>query len=105
MTAEHANEYRFGALAAIVAGALWLANTGATSAAARLDIMLPLKRTVYQTNERIDLALVRSSTNAPLPAADLSLTVTGDNGAKLTFTFPMKAVAQDVKARPGPQNL
>jgi hypothetical protein len=55
------------------------------------QILLPLGRSAYQTNERIDLAVVRSSSEA-LAAGDLALTLTGTDGSKLAFTFPVKAV-------------
>jgi len=67
--------------------------------AATLKILLPLERTAYQTNEVIDLAVVRGDA-AALPAGELVLTVSGSSGSKLTFTFPAAAVAlQDKDAR------
>jgi hypothetical protein len=62
--------------------------------AAEVKIVLPLARKVYQTNERIDLSVVRSAKEA-LPAGDLVLTLRGADGSKLSFTFPVK------KAEPG----
>ncbi len=59
--------------------------------AAKLAVLLPLNRVAYQTNEQIDLAIVRSDTRA-LAAGNLLLTLTGDDGSKLIFTFPVKAV-------------
>ncbi|MGB2821286.1 MAG: PQQ-binding-like beta-propeller repeat protein [Phycisphaerae bacterium] len=59
--------------------------------AATLDLQLPLGRSAYQTNEVIDLAILRSS-SAALPAGELKLTVTGSDGSVLRFVFPVKAV-------------
>jgi len=60
--------------------------------AAQVLIDLPLHRSAYQTNEFIHLAIVRSDT-AALSAGDLNLTLTGEDGSSLKFTFPIKAVA------------
>ncbi len=60
--------------------------------AAEPQITFPLGRTVYQTNETIDLAIVRGDKQA-LAAGDLVLTVSGGDGSKLEFTFPVKAAA------------
>ncbi len=57
-----------------------------------LVILQPLGRTAYQTNEWIDLSVVRRSSQA-LSAGDLVLTVEGDDGSKLSFTFAVPAVA------------
>ena len=57
-----------------------------------LAILQPLARTAYQTNEWIDLSVVRQSPQA-LPAGNLALTVAGDDGSKLRFTFALPAVA------------
>src|SRR5262249_47311578 len=54
-------------------------------------LLLPLVRTAYQTNERIDLAVVRIS-NKAIPAGRLDLTLTGADGGKLSFSFPVRAV-------------
>jgi hypothetical protein len=59
--------------------------------AVRLKILLPLGRKAYQPNERIDLAVVRSSAKG-LPASDLKLSVRGAGGSHMTFTFPLKEV-------------
>jgi hypothetical protein len=64
-------------------------GAGAGARAAELKILLPLQRTAYQTNERIDLAVVRSD-KAALPAGDLLLSVKGEDGSMLAFTFPVK---------------
>ena len=60
--------------------------------AAQLQLLLPLGRTAYQTNETIDISVVRSDTQT-LPAGELTMTVTGDTSGKLAFTFPLAAVA------------
>ena len=62
-----------------------------TVSSAELTLVLPLNRTAYQTNEIIDLAVVRSDANA-LAAGDLVLTLSGADGSQLTFRFPVKAV-------------
>lgn len=62
------------------------------SRAAELRLLWPLARTCYQTNEWIDLAVVRSGT-AALPAGALSLTLTGADGSRLSANFPVAAVA------------
>jgi len=75
--------------AAILAGA-------AQAHAADLKLLLPLGRTAYQTNEAIDVALVRSSAE-PLAAGNLVLSLTGADGSKMSFTFPVAAVAVEGK--------
>jgi hypothetical protein len=62
------------------------------SAQAELQILLPLARQAYQTNETIDVSVVRSGA-AALPAGDLVLTVVGESGSRASFTFPLPAVA------------
>jgi hypothetical protein len=80
------------AIAAVV-----LAGLAERAAAADVQILWPLKRTVYQTNERIDLAVVRSDGKG-LTAGDLVLKVRGEDGSELSFTFPVKGV--DAAKRP-----
>ncbi len=78
--------------------ALALASAALHAAAAtRLELLLPLKRTVYQTNEQIDLAVLRVASDAALAADVLQLEAVGDNGSRLTFTFPLAAVPPDAK--------
>lgn len=60
--------------------------------AAQLQLLLPMERTSYQTNEQIDLALVRNDAQA-LPAEVMKLTVSGADGSQIIFDFPMAAVA------------
>ena len=70
-----------------------------------MKIVLPLGRTAYQTNERIEIAVTRSAPQA-LTAGELLLTLTGipgksdgavpgavgANGSLMTFKFPEAAV-------------
>jgi hypothetical protein len=62
----------------------------AAGARADVKIVLPLQRTAYQTNERIDVDVVRGDAK-PLAAGDLVLKVRGTDGSALAFTFPVKA--------------
>lgn len=59
---------------------------------AKTELVLPLGRTAYQTNEDIHLAVVRSAEKA-LAAGDLVLTLAGDDGSRLSFTLAVPAVA------------
>ena len=59
--------------------------------AAQLQILLPLERVAYQTNEQIAISVVRSDT-AALPATDLTLTLTGEDASGMLFTFPLKPI-------------
>jgi len=68
----------------------------AASAAPQMQILLPLERVAYQTNELIDLSIVRSSEQT-LPAGDLSLTLSSDNGSKLAFIFALPEAAVEGK--------
>jgi len=54
---------------------------------AQLTIQLPLARTAYQTNEAIELAVLRSG--PALAAGTLTLNVSGDNGSRMSFAFPI----------------
>jgi hypothetical protein len=56
-------------------------------------LILPLGRSAYQTNEMIDVSVVRRDP-AAIPAGELVLTITGlDDGSKATIVFPAKAIA------------
>ena len=79
------------ALAALALGILWTSAL-AWSGETQLQILLPLNRTAYQTNETIHLVVMRSSA-AALPEGDLSLALNGDDGSKLAFTFHLGAGA------------
>jgi len=57
-----------------------------------LAILQPLARTAYQTNEWIDLSVVRRSPHG-LSAGELLLTVEGDDGSRSSFAFAVPAVA------------
>src|SRR5262245_44199262 len=63
----------------------------ALATAAELKIVLPLNRTAYQTNETIDIAVVRSDA-AALQAGNLTLTATSKDGGAATFAIPVPAV-------------
>jgi len=65
--------------------------TGAADGA-ELKILLPQGRTAFQTNEWIDISMVRSSPQ-PLAAAPLALTLTGRDGSRVSATFAVPAVA------------
>jgi hypothetical protein len=60
--------------------------------AVELEVLLPQGRGAYQTNEQIALSVVRRGTQ-PLPATNLTMTVSGEDDSKLTFTFPLSAEA------------
>jgi hypothetical protein len=82
-----------------LAAALALLVPAAALPAAELQILLPLQRTAYQTNEQIDLSIVRQSAQA-LPAGDLVLKLSDAAGSKASFTFAVPAVpAHDGQAR------
>src|SRR4051812_37005437 len=63
------------------------------AAGAKLELLLPLGRTAYQTNEWIDISVVRSGAEA-LPRATLTLTLAGTDGSKITTTFPLSATKE-----------
>lgn len=77
------------AMAAMMA--VWAAvGTSASLAAEKLSVFFPAGRHAYQTNEIVHLCLLRQDDGA-LPAGTFSLTLSGEHGARLSFTFPMKA--------------
>jgi hypothetical protein len=53
--------------------------------AAEVKLLLPLGRTAYQTNEWIDVSVVRSGDEA-LKKSDLKLTLTGTDGSSCRRT-------------------
>jgi len=57
--------------------------------AAELDLEFPQQRRTFQTNERIDVSVVRSG-KTDLPAGELTLTLVGEQST-MTFTFDVKA--------------
>jgi outer membrane protein assembly factor BamB len=72
-------------------GLIWVAallGFGWPAEEAGLEILLPLGRTAYQTNEAIEFAVVRSGPGA-LPAGGLGLSLTGPDGSAARFTFPV----------------
>jgi hypothetical protein len=75
-----------------------LAETSAL-AAADVKILLPLGRTAYQTNEWIDISVVRRSATA-LDASDLRLTLAGADLSGIGSIFAVPAVPlRDKEAR------
>jgi hypothetical protein len=58
-----------------------------------LKILQPLGRKAYQTNERIDLAVIRDGGGAALAAGSVILTLQGADVSRLSFTFPVARVA------------
>jgi hypothetical protein len=80
---------RLAILAAAVSGAFFSEKI---AVGANLSILLPLHRVAYQTNEWIDVSVVRGD-SAALAAGNLTLTLTGDDASKMAFTFPITAVA------------
>lgn len=56
---------------------------------AAVEIQYPLARNAYQTNERIDLAVVRSG-DKPLAAGNLMLTVLDEAGGRMAFVFSVE---------------
>ena len=65
---------------------------GAAIAAPQLSLQFPLARVAYQTNELIDLTVIRTDA-APLTAGSLTLTLTGKSGSRISCSFPTKAAA------------
>lgn len=64
--------------------------------ASKLTLHFPLTRKAYQTNERIEVSVVRSS-SAAIPAEELTLRLLGEDQSKLEFSFPVPAVEVDGK--------
>ncbi|HEY8667831.1 MAG TPA: hypothetical protein VIL86_14280, partial [Tepidisphaeraceae bacterium] len=82
------NRLRFLTHCAISLAAILAAGTSAP--AAELSIALPLNRTVYQTNEQIDVSVLRTDAQA-LAASPLTLTLSSPEAGKATFTFDAPA--------------
>ena len=89
-------------LAGITLGAFVL--TARPLAAATLKLSLPLGRTAYQTNEQIDLCVVRSGAEA-LPAADLNLALAAGDGSRIALVFPVGPVAVGAKGATATEHL
>lgn len=68
-----------------------LALVAQVALGAELKLLLPLGRSAYQTNETLDLAAVRAP-QGPLATGDLVLKLSGENGTRMSFTFPVGAV-------------
>src|SRR5580704_3587479 len=87
------NSRRVSILLGAIAGVCGLVSI---APAAKVELVLPLHRVAYQTNEWIDVSVVRSDA-AAVPAGNLTLTVTGDDASKMVFTFGVKAIAVEGK--------
>jgi hypothetical protein len=72
--------------------------------AATLKLSLPLGRTAYQTNEQIDVSVVRSDVRA-LPATNLSASLSSDDGSQIALVFPVGVVAADAKGASATEHL
>ena len=79
---------RRSSVSGFIAGCAILLAWHTSAPAAELKLLLPQSRTAYGDNEWIDLAVVRSDAQA-LPAAPLTLTVTGEDGSKSVSTFTL----------------
>ncbi|MEE8451366.1 MAG: hypothetical protein V3R99_05600, partial [Thermoguttaceae bacterium] len=88
---KHPYNCRVLACTALIVGLL---QSVVSTTAAELEIVLPLGRTAYQTNEWIDLSVVRHGTE-PLSASELRMMLGSDDGSKLEFAFRVAAVAKD----------
>jgi len=69
-----------------------LVLTTTTAPAVELKVLLPQARTAFQTNEWIDVSVLRRDDKA-LPKTTLSLKLAGTDGSAFTATFPLAAVA------------
>jgi hypothetical protein len=77
-------------LATLLTIGLLQALTPLPAGAAELKVLLPLGRVAYQTNEWIDVSVVRTSADG-LKDGTLVLTLTGTDGSKLDFTFAARS--------------
>ena len=75
----------------LVIGLAVLVAAGAAVQAAEVKLALVQNRVAYQTNEEIRVAVERTN-NGALPAGVLAFTIAGNDGSKLSFTFPAKAL-------------
>jgi hypothetical protein len=80
----------------VIVAVVLLQASAVKSGAAELQLLMPLGRVAYQTNETIDLAVVRSSSTA-LEAGDLLLAVKGEDGSQMDFHFPLAGVPVEGK--------
>ena len=75
----------------MVMGLMTLAGTALWAQAAEpARLLLPLGRTAYQTNERIDLTVLRAAA-AP---GEMVVTLTDTHGPRMTSTFPVARAAE-----------
>jgi hypothetical protein len=75
---------------------VWAVLAAAGASAVEVRILLPLGRTAYQTNERIEVSVLRTSSEA-LPASQFKLTLAGDDGSRAALVFPSPPVAMGDK--------
>ncbi|HLX63835.1 MAG TPA: hypothetical protein VKX17_21365, partial [Planctomycetota bacterium] len=76
---------------------LGLFAAGARAGDVELKILLPQNRTAFQTNEWIDISVVRKSAQA-IPAGPLALTLSGvEDGSKISATFAAPPASTDNK--------
>ncbi|HXX93847.1 MAG TPA: hypothetical protein VEN81_09445, partial [Planctomycetota bacterium] len=57
---------------------------------AKIQVNLPLGRVAYQTNEWIDVSVVRSGAES-VPGGELGLLLEGDDGGGIRCSFPLEA--------------
>ncbi len=57
---------------------------------AKVQVDLPLGRVAYQTNESIDVTVLRSGAET-VPAGELALALAGEDGSTMAFSFPLEA--------------
>src|SRR4030042_6253129 len=55
------------------------------------EILFPLNREAYQTNELIDISVIRSSEEKELAAGELTLRLSGADGSSMTFVCNVNA--------------
>jgi hypothetical protein len=83
-------------LCTVLALATAASLAAADAPASKLALHFPLNRKAYQTNERIEVSVVRSGA-AALPAEELTLRLTGEDQSKLEFHFDAPAAELDGK--------
>lgn len=76
--------------AALVWAVTWI--TPHVTRAGEIKLLFPLQRTLYQTNEAVRIAVIRTGKEA-IPAGTLNVALTADFGGKATFAFPVNSVA------------
>lgn len=78
-------------LGVVVLSVMGVALLSSSAAAGELELLLPLGRTAYQTNEWIDVSVVRSS-DATLPAGTLELTLRAADAGGYSANWSVPAV-------------